>query len=133
MRSVPGGRVAEVAGAVAPEAVPSGAHQNDRLIGYASLMRLECRQVGPLEERVRVARRPLRDVDDDGLSDQAPERDLVRRPAALREVDGGIEAETAPLVVAAGANVLVAGSAIFSGSEEVAAAMDRLRASIKQL
>ncbi len=31
------------------------------------------------------------------------------------EVDGGITAETAPLVTAAGANVLVAGSAIFKG------------------
>jgi ribulose-phosphate 3-epimerase len=31
------------------------------------------------------------------------------------EVDGGITAETAPLVVAAGANVLVAGSAVFKG------------------
>jgi ribulose-phosphate 3-epimerase len=31
------------------------------------------------------------------------------------EVDGGITAETAPLVVAAGANVLVAGSAAFKG------------------
>jgi len=30
------------------------------------------------------------------------------------EVDGGIDATTAPLVVDAGANVLVAGSAIFS-------------------
>src|SRR5882757_1108719 len=30
------------------------------------------------------------------------------------EVDGGIDAETAPLAVAAGANVLVAGSAIFN-------------------
>jgi ribulose-phosphate 3-epimerase len=49
------------------------------------------------------------------------------------EVDGGIDAETAPLTVAAGANVLVAGTAIFSESEGVAAAMDRLRASIKQL
>jgi ribulose-phosphate 3-epimerase len=49
------------------------------------------------------------------------------------EVDGGIDATSAPLVVDAGANVLVAGSAIFSEREEVAAAMDRLRASIKQL
>ena len=48
------------------------------------------------------------------------------------EVDGGIDAETAPLAVAAGANVLVAGTAIFGESEGVAAAMDRLRASIKQ-
>jgi ribulose-phosphate 3-epimerase len=31
------------------------------------------------------------------------------------EVDGGITAETAPLVVAAGANVLVAGNAAFKG------------------
>jgi ribulose-phosphate 3-epimerase len=31
------------------------------------------------------------------------------------EVDGGITAETAPAVVAAGANVLVAGSAVFKG------------------
>jgi len=49
------------------------------------------------------------------------------------EVDGGINAETAPLVVDAGANVLVAGTAIFNESEDVAAAMERLRASIKQL
>jgi ribulose-phosphate 3-epimerase len=48
------------------------------------------------------------------------------------EVDGGIDAETAPLAVAAGANVLVAGTAIFRESEEVAAAMDRLRASFTQ-
>lgn len=32
------------------------------------------------------------------------------------EVDGGISVETAPLVAAAGANVLVAGSSIFKGS-----------------
>ena len=31
------------------------------------------------------------------------------------EIDGGITAQTAPLVAAAGANVLVAGSAVFSG------------------
>src|SRR2546422_10698110 len=46
------------------------------------------------------------------------------------EVDGGIDAETAPLAAAAGANVLVAGTAIFGESETVAAAMDRLRAGI---
>ena len=49
------------------------------------------------------------------------------------EVDGGIDAETAPLVVAAGANVLVAGTAIFGESEGVAASMDRLRASLNEL
>jgi ribulose-phosphate 3-epimerase len=54
------------------------------------------------------------------------------KPGCEVEVDGGIDAETAPLAVAAGANVLVAGTAIFRESEEVAAAMDRLRASIKE-
>ena len=47
------------------------------------------------------------------------------------EVDGGIDRETAPRAVAAGANVLVAGTAIFGEGEEVAAAMNRLRASVK--
>jgi len=54
------------------------------------------------------------------------------KPGCDLEVDGGIDAESAPLAVAAGANVLVAGTAIFGESEEVAAAMDRLRARIKQ-
>ncbi|MBO6719827.1 MAG: ribulose-phosphate 3-epimerase [Rhizobiaceae bacterium] len=34
------------------------------------------------------------------------------------EIDGGITPETAPLVAAAGANVLVAGSAVFKGGSE---------------
>ena len=46
------------------------------------------------------------------------------------EVDGGIDANTAPLTVAAGANVLVAGTAIFGKREGIAAAMERLRAAI---
>ena len=49
------------------------------------------------------------------------------------EVDGGIDAETAPLAVEAGADVLVAGTAIFGEGETVAAAMDRLRASLNRL
>ena len=52
--------------------------------------------------------------------------DQINRDCDL-EVDGGIDATTAPLVVDAGANVLVAGSAIFGGSEGVAATMKRLR------
>jgi ribulose-phosphate 3-epimerase len=47
------------------------------------------------------------------------------------EVDGGIDPETAPLAVTAGAEVLVAGSAIFNESESVATAMDRLRVSVR--
>ncbi len=52
------------------------------------------------------------------------------KPGCDLEVDGGIDAATAPLVVAAGANVLVAGTAIFGESDGVAAAMKRLRASV---
>jgi ribulose-phosphate 3-epimerase len=49
------------------------------------------------------------------------------------EVDGGIDAETAPLAVTAGADVLVAGTAIFKEGETVAVAMDRLRDSVQLL
>jgi ribulose-phosphate 3-epimerase len=55
------------------------------------------------------------------------------KPACDLEVDGGIDATTAPLAVEAGANVLVAGSAIFNEREEVAAAIKRLRDSISRL
>jgi ribulose-phosphate 3-epimerase len=48
------------------------------------------------------------------------------KPGCDLEVDGRIDAETAPLAVAAGPKVLVAGTAIFGQSEEVAAAMGRL-------
>ena len=54
------------------------------------------------------------------------------KPGCDLEVDGGIEAATAPLVVAAGANVLVAGSAIFGDGDGVTAAMKRLRAAVNQ-
>ena len=54
-------------------------------------------------------------------------------PDCELELDGGIDPDTAPLGVAAGANVLVAGSAIFGAEDGVAAAMKRLRAATKQL
>ncbi len=44
------------------------------------------------------------------------------------EVDGGISPETAPLVVRTGANVLVAGTAIF-GQEDIVGAFQQLQAS----
>jgi len=44
-------------------------------------------------------------------------REMTRGRDIDIEVDGGITAETAPLVVKAGANVLVAGSAIFKGAD----------------
>ena len=48
-------------------------------------------------------------------------------PACDLEVDGGIDPETAPFGVAAGANVLVAGTAVFGDSQGVTAAMNKLR------
>ena len=47
-------------------------------------------------------------------------------PACELEVDGGIAPKTAPLVVEAGANVLVAGSAVY-GAADPAAAIAALR------
>ena len=43
------------------------------------------------------------------------------------EVDGGIHEATAPLVVKAGANLLVAGSAVYNQKESVAQAITRLK------
>jgi len=63
----------------------------------------------------------------------------VRRVAEMIErispgcelgVDGGIDEVTAPMAVAAGANVLVAGSSIFGTNKSVAAAMEILRDAI---
>src|SRR5262245_7952884 len=58
-------------------------------------------------------------------------REMIERvkPACDLEVDGGIDAATARLAVEAGANILVAGSAIFGASEGVTAGLANLRAS----
>jgi len=53
-----------------------------------------------------------------------------RRLAAELEVDGGINAEVAPRVVAAGARVLVAGAAVFNSQQTVKEALDKIRASL---
>jgi ribulose-phosphate 3-epimerase len=45
------------------------------------------------------------------------------------EVDGGIDARTAPVVVAAGASILVAGNAVF-GQPDRAAAMESIRSAV---
>ena len=52
-----------------------------------------------------------------------------RNPRCELEIDGGVDAATAPLGAEAGAHVLVAGSSIFNSKETVAAAMERLRGS----
>jgi ribulose-phosphate 3-epimerase len=52
------------------------------------------------------------------------------RPDADLEVDGGIDPQTAPQAVQAGARVLVAGSAVFGSKDGVAAAMERLKTAV---
>lgn len=52
--------------------------------------------------------------------------DALGRPVHL-QVDGGLNAETSRTVVAAGANVLVAGSSVFRAPEGVAQALATLR------
>lgn len=61
------------------------------------------------------------------------ELDLLRQEQGFNfvlEVDGGINAKTASLAVAAGADVLVAGSAVFGGGATVAENLKTLRAQI---
>ena len=77
-----------------------------------------------------------------GFGGQAFIPEMLRKVAAVHQmtqalsrevllsVDGGIDVETAPQVVAQGANVLVAGSAIYGAPEGVAAAVQALRSSL---
>lgn len=66
------------------------------------------------------------------MADQMPKLAEMRfmidelNPACELEVDGGVSAKTAPIVKEAGANVLVAGSAVF-GSADRKAAIDSIR------
>jgi ribulose-phosphate 3-epimerase len=59
-------------------------------------------------------------------------RAMIERlhPACELEVDGGIGEKTAPIVVEAGADVLVAGSAIFGAPYEIEVAMRRIAAAV---
>jgi ribulose-phosphate 3-epimerase len=52
-------------------------------------------------------------------------------PKIELEIDGGVDATTAPLGVQAGANVLVAGSAVFGHRGGIAAGMAEIRKSIQ--
>lgn len=49
------------------------------------------------------------------------------------EVDGGIDEATAPMAVAAGANVLVAGTSVFGADKDIAGAMESLRDAVTQV
>jgi len=55
-------------------------------------------------------------------------RSLLGSTRARIDIDGGISAQTARAAVAAGADVLIAGSAIFQAPEGIEAAIARLRA-----
>ena len=50
-----------------------------------------------------------------------------RKPGVELEVDGGINADNAPDIVRAGADVLVAGNSIFRAEDGISQAMQRLR------
>ena len=65
--------------------------------------------------------------------EQSPEK--IRRVRAMAadveiEVDGGIDARTAPLVVKAGATVLVAGSSVFGHKQGIAAGIRAIRGAV---
>jgi len=55
------------------------------------------------------------------------------KPECQLEADGGIDEVTAPMAVAAGANVLVAGTSVFGGEKNVRAAMKSLRDAVMQV
>ena len=55
------------------------------------------------------------------------------KPHCELEVDGGVDDATAPMAVAAGANVLVAGTSVFGSEKHVTAAMESLRDAVTQV
>ena len=73
------------------------------------------------------------------LSAMLPKIERVRQMIAQSgrsihlEVDGGISVETAPRVVAAGANVLVAGTAVYGEAGGVTDAVGRLRGAAQEV
>ncbi len=54
----------------------------------------------------------------------------ARGSSARLQVDGGIDATSAPAAIAAGADFLVAGSAVFGAADGAAAALERLRQAV---
>ncbi len=97
--------------------------------------------VGVLEEILPFIDQVLIMTVNPGFGGQSFIETMPRKIAALRamidarrldveiEVDGGIDAKTAPRVVQAGARVLVAGTAIFRSEKGIAGAIEELRTS----
>ena len=73
----------------------------------------------------------------DFIPETLPKIERLRQAITMRglpcdiEVDGGIHEATAPLAVKAGANLLVAGSAVYNEKESVEQAITRLRHAIQ--
>ena len=101
--------------------------------------------VGVLEEILPYVDLVLAMTVNPGFGGQAFIETMPQKIAAMRkmidprglaarielEVDGGINAATAPRVAAAGARVLVAGNAVFNGKMSVAEAIRKLRDRVK--
>ncbi len=97
--------------------------------------------VGTLEEILPFIDQVLVMTVNPGFGGQSFIETMPRKIAAMRamiekrgltidvEVDGGIDPETAPLVVRAGARVLVAGTAVFGSPKGVRQAIEELRTS----
>jgi ribulose-phosphate 3-epimerase len=99
--------------------------------------------VGTLEEILPFVDLVLVMTVNPGFGGQSFIETMLQKIAAMRrmidarglnvelEVDGGINTETAPRVVQAGARVLVAGNAVFKSGVSVAEAIKRLRESVR--
>jgi len=98
--------------------------------------------IGSLEEILPSVDLVLVMTVNPGFSGQTFIKDMPEKIARVRaeldrrsleaelEVDGGISAATAPLVVRAGATVLVAGATIFANGEPVKDSLEKIRASL---
>ncbi len=98
--------------------------------------------IGSLEEILPLVDLVLVMTVNPGFGGQTFIKDMPEKIARVRveldkrsleaelEVDGGISAATAPLVVRAGATVLVAGAAIFATGEPVKDSLEKIRASL---
>ncbi len=73
------------------------------------------------------------------ISDMLPKIEKARQMGDIAEadfdiaVDGGIDVTTAPMVVRAGANVLIAGSGVFGGRPRITEAFNALKAAAESV
>ena len=124
-------------------------HTSDiRVLGYEPLLApaallaelpLGAREAKHVEQARAEVRAVLTGIDDRllvvagpcSVHDPAAALDYAERLAAELEVDGGIKPENAARVVAAGATVLVAGSAVFEDPDGPASALRKFKQAIR--